>query len=173
MSPNPSATPRLLGADGSWPADSWSIVRDATSSTPRDGDVLPLAAYLALEGGQRTARVGVWVAAGEDVAALAPVVASLPLIAVDFPTFKDGRGYSSATLLRRRYRFTGELRAIGDVLVDQVFFMKRVGFSTFALRADQNPDSAKAALATFSDAYQASVDQPLPHYRRRSAAVAQ
>jgi uncharacterized protein (DUF934 family) len=161
----------LLAADGSWPTDAWSIVRDAAPSAPRDGDVLPLAAYLALDGAQHSARVGVWLAAGEDVAALASVVATVPLIAVEFPTFRDGRGYSSATLLRRRYHFTGELRAIGDVLVDQVFFMKRVGFSTFALRADQSKDAAQAALKTFSDAYQASVDQPLPHYRRRSVAV--
>jgi phosphoadenosine phosphosulfate reductase len=100
-------------------------------------------------------------------------VADLSLIAVDFPAFKDGRGFSTATLLRSRYGFRGDLRAIGDVVLDLLFYLRRVGFSSFHLRADQDRAAAAAALRSFSDVYQASVDQPLPYFRRRSASGGQ
>jgi uncharacterized protein (DUF934 family) len=85
---------------------------------------------------------------------------------VQFPKFGDGRGFSTAALLRTRHGWRGELRAIGDVLRDQLFFMKRVGFDSFALRADRNIDEAVASLLDFSDSYQGSVEPALPAFRR-------
>lgn len=131
---------------------------------------------------------GQWVAAGEELPALAdwladrrgsalrlapvdqpdalvPHLAELRLIGIEFPRFTDGRGYSLATDLRRA-GFKGELRALGDVLIDQVFLLKRVGFTQFALRADQDRAAAVAALARHSESYQGAADQPLPIYRR-------
>ena len=88
------------------------------------------------------------------------------LIAVNFPRFVDGRGYSIA-LLRERYGYSGELRAIGDVLPDQLQFMKRCGFDAFALRPDK--DATKAArLNFFSQTYQAAADTDVPLFRRRA-----
>ena len=81
----------------------------------------------------------------------------------------DGRGYSTARLLRERYGYQGEIRAIGDVLQDQLFLMARCGFDAFALRADKSIEKALAAFETFKAPYQAAVDQPQPLFRRRAA----
>lgn len=157
----------LLRADGTISNEVTRVVRDV-ATPPAAGDVVPLAAYLALAPEQR-AGLGVWLAPDSEPGQLAEHVGALSLIAVDFPAFKDGRGFSTATLLRTRYGFRGDLRAIGDVVTDLLFYLRRVGFSSFALRADQDPVAAAAALRTFSDVYQASVDQPLPYFRRRTA----
>jgi uncharacterized protein (DUF934 family) len=157
-------TALVLRASGVASGDAWRIVRGADAPVDA-GAVLPLATWLAL-GQARRAQHGLWLAPADDPLALR--CAALPArIAVDFPTFKDGRGYSTATLLRTRLAFAGDLRAIGDVLVDQLFYLKRVGFSSFELRAAQDPAAAAAALRTFSDAYQRATDNPLPLFRRR------
>ena len=90
----------------------------------------------------------------------------LALVAVDFPKFSDGRGYSTAFNLRKRLAYTGELRAIGDVLRDQLWPLSRVGFDAFATRQDRSIIDALKGLTVFSETYQASVDQPLPLFRR-------
>jgi uncharacterized protein (DUF934 family) len=89
------------------------------------------------------------------------------LIAVNFPQFTDGRGYSIARLLRERYSWRGELRAIGDVLRDQLFYLARCGFDAFMLREGQDAQAALAAFNDFSEGYQASVERPQPLFRRR------
>ncbi|MFX7739746.1 DUF934 domain-containing protein, partial [Acinetobacter baumannii] len=76
---------------------------------------------------------------------------SFKVVAVDFPKFADGRGYSIAYNLRARLGYTGELRAIGDVLRDQLFYMQRVGFDAFAVRADKNIHDAVKGLTDFSE----------------------
>lgn len=162
---------RVLLAGGGWGDDATRLMRAHDGAPPAVGDVVPLPAFLALDDEARVG-VGVWLAPADDPAQVAPFVDRLPLIAVDFPSFRDGRGYSTAALLRTRYGFRGDLRAIGDVLIDQLFYLRRVGFTSFALRGDQDPEVAGAALHTFSDVYQGSVDQPLPHFRRRSPAGA-
>ena len=83
-----------------------------------------------------------------------------------FPKFADGRAHSQARLLRERYGYRGELRAVGDVLRDQLFFMARNGFDAFELRADRCLEDALEAFGDFSDSYQPAADQPLPLYRR-------
>jgi len=113
--------------------------------------------------------VGIWLDAGEGPEAIASDLAHFAVIAVNFPKFADGRSYSSARLLRERYGYTGEIRAIGDVLHDQLFFMKRCGIDAYDLRADKDIEAALAGLHTFSDAYQAAVDQPRPLFLRRTA----
>lgn len=90
------------------------------------------------------------------------------MIRIDFPKFADGRGYSCARLLRERYGFKGDLRAVGDVLIDQLFFMNRCGFSSQELRDDQDEQDALAAFATFSVSYQNDVNDPRPLFRRRA-----
>ena len=100
---------------------------------------------------------GVWLAPHEDPQALAPDVARLPLIAIDFPQFTDGRGYSHARLLRQRYHYTGELRAIGDVQRDQLYFLGQCGFDAFAIPDGRDAARALRGLDDFSDGYQASV----------------
>lgn len=113
--------------------------------------------------------LGLWLESFEPVEDLLQSVDdinALPVIAVNFPRFADGRGFSIATLLRTRYDYRNEIRAIGDVLRDQLYFMKRCGFDAYAVRADRSADEALASLRDFSEPYQGAVDNPLPVWRR-------
>jgi uncharacterized protein (DUF934 family) len=155
----------VLTCDGVFTDDPWPVLAADAGSDDADPSLLPLAVYLAQE--QPPAH-GVWLAPTDDPAGLTTHLDAVPLIAVQFPKFADGRGYSIAALLRRR-GYRGDLRAIGEVLVDQLFMLRRVGFTSFGLRADQSPDDAIAALRRYSDAYQAAwvIDQP-PYRRGRA-----
>jgi uncharacterized protein (DUF934 family) len=157
-------------------ADSWRLLsrgpKGELPEVPTRGDVIvPLELWL----GHREdflaypGKLGVWLDANEGPEALAGEVERCPLVAVNFPKFGDGRGYSIARLLRERYGYKGELRAIGDVLHDHLYFMKQCGFDAFLLREDQDPKEALSALDTFSDGYQTSVLRPVPLFRRRLA----
>ncbi len=110
--------------------------------------------------------MAVWLAPGEEPKDLEDDLAALPLVAIHFPAFKDGRGYSYARELRTRYKFDGEVRATGDVLRDQLFYMTRCGFNAFEVRADRNIEEALQGLKDFSVTYQADVNDPRPIYRR-------
>jgi len=152
-------------------ADRWRLLRDAATlaDVPAQGAVI---VALGLWVAQRAALrergdVGVWLAPADDPALLAGDVAWLPVIAVDFPQFTDGRGYSTARLLRQRYGYANELRAVGDVLRDQLFALAEVGFDAFALRADQDAERALAAFNDFDTVYAPTVAHPAPWFRRR------
>lgn len=94
---------------------------------------------------------------GDDARALLPFLDRLALIEVNFPVFGDGRGYSSARLLREA-GYTGELRAIGDVAVDQMFNLRRCGFDSFAPDAAMDETDLKTALERWEEVYQATTD---------------
>lgn len=89
------------------------------------------------------------------------------LIALEFPVFTDGRSYSHARLLRDRYGYTGELRAVGDVLRDQLFFMQRCGIDSYQVREDKNIEDALKAFTEFSVKYQTAADHAEPVYKVR------
>lgn len=151
--------------------DAWQTLADGDTALPAGADVIvPWSAFR--EAPARftghDGRLGVLVDGTADLDALAPHLDALALIAIDFPVFKDGRGYSVARLLRERHGYEGELRAVGDVLRDQLFYMRRVGFDSLALRDDQNVDDAMAAFTDFSAAYQPAMDgtEVSPRWRR-------
>ena len=155
--------------------DGWTVVPDtaALADLPATPTIVPLALWLAQRDALAgRADIGVRLGPADDPAALAGDVARLPLIAVDFPQFGDGRGYSTARLLREKYGFGGELRAVGEILRDQLYYLRQCGFDTFSLAAGLDLTGAIAALDDFSDNYQATVAQPLPLFRRRLQAVA-
>lgn len=152
--------------------DTWELLpKDATlDQLTNAGDVIvPLAMWLehahALKA--RDGRLGVWLDADEEAESIADDLEHFAVIALNFPVFSDGRNYSNARLLRDRYQYKGELRSIGDVLRDQLFFMHRCGFDAYALREDHDPHAALASLNDLSEVYQAATDQPLPLFRRR------
>ncbi|MGM8935294.1 DUF934 domain-containing protein [Pseudomonas neustonica] len=103
----------------------------------------------------------------DEAEQLEPYLAVLPLIAVHFPTFRDGRGYSQAYLLRTRLGWQGELRAVGDVLRDQLSHMRQCGFDAFAVREDKSAEDALKGLAGMSVLYGRSAIEPRPLFRRR------
>ncbi len=157
--------------------DAWQILKLSEGETaesialPEGPVLLPLAVWLAHRDEilASAGPFGVWIDSSEGPEAIAGDLAHLPLIGVNFPKFADGRGYSTARLLRERYHYGGEIRAIGDVLHDQLFYMKRCGIDAYAVRADKNIEAALAGLRDFSESYQAAVDQPQPLFRRRAA----
>lgn len=152
--------------------DNWQLLEQGAIGTlPFSGDVIvPLGLWVdereALS--FRLGRIGVWLEADADPAAIAPDLAHFGLIAIRLSSFTDGRAYSLARLLRERHGYRGELRAIGDVQRDQLHYLSRCGFDAFALRADQDPTQALSAFGDFSEAYQASVERPAPLFRRRA-----
>ena len=155
-------------------ADNWQLLKTAADcdlAVPPAGDVIvPLAVWLAQHDAlaARGGRLGVWLGGHEEPASIAGDLRHFGVIAVNFAQFTDGRGYSIARLLRERYGWRGELRAIGDVLRDQLFYLARCGFDAFAMRAGDDPHSALAAFDDFSEGYQTSVERPQPLFRRRA-----
>jgi uncharacterized protein (DUF934 family) len=166
-------------------SDDWSVLRlnegegqensAETIEVPTGKVIVPLTVWKAQRGKlQGRADLGVWLASSERPEELKGELENFKLVAVDFPKFADGRGYSIAYNLRARLGYTGELRAIGDVLRDQLFYMHRVGFDAFAVREDKNIHDALKGLTDFSETYQSSWDQKNPLFRRakRSEAFA-
>ena len=164
--------------------DTWRRLEAAADGSlpaiPVTGDIIvPLALWQASASAllaRNTGRLGICLDSHEEPAQVADSLEAFSLIAVNFPQFTDGRGYSTARLLRERYGWSGELRAIGDVLRDQLFYLSRCGFDSFLLAEEQHApqedllrsvQEALTAFGDFTDAYQTSVERPLPLFRRR------
>lgn len=153
--------------------DAWQVVRLSEGELPQattlpDGPLLvPLAVWqerrteLIERQKQHGWPLGVWLAPNEEPEAIAADLKLFTVIGVDFPKFVDGRGYSTARLLRSRYNYQGELRSIGDVQRDQLFYQRRVGFDAFAVRTDHDIEAAAKGLDVFNAAYQYSTDHDI------------
>ncbi|KJS04219.1 MAG: oxidoreductase [Gammaproteobacteria bacterium BRH_c0] len=147
----------------------WQLIpADLSGDLPQGKLLVPLAKWLELKDapveGQTLAP---WIDSEEEVEPVAAELLSAPLIAVHFPTFMDGRGFSTARLLRERFGYQGELRAVGYVIQDQLFFLKRCGFDAFDLREGTDLEAALASLNDFTVTYQAATDNPEPLFRKR------
>ena len=135
--------------------DRYALLRNATSLADLP-DGVPVIVPLQLWLARRSALIargetGVWLAPADHPGALADDVARLPVIAIDFPQFTDGRGYSHARLLRERYRYAGELRAIGDVARDQLYYLAQCGFDAFVIPDGRDAGDALNGFVDFSD----------------------
>lgn len=148
--------------------DNWQLVREA-SELGSGKLIIALPLWLAHRDAlkNRQGEIGLLLTGSDEPESIKDELSYFAVIAIEFPLFSDGRGYTIARLLRERYHFKGEIRAVGDVLQDQLFYMKRCGFDAFAIREDKNIQAALKSLNDFSDSYQAGVDQPLPLFRRR------
>ena len=113
--------------------------------------------------------LGIQLASDEFAESIAGDLDRFALVAIEFPAFADGRGYSTAYLLRTRHGYRGELRAVGDVIKDTLFYQQRCGFNSFVVKAGKDMEDAMLALDTFTRPYQGSVDDPTPFYRIRHA----
>jgi uncharacterized protein (DUF934 family) len=113
-----------------------------------------------------TDKLGLIINSDESPRLVASDLHYFSVIAINFPVFTDGRGYSHARELREQFNFEGEIRAIGDVLIDQLFAMRRVGINSFILRNQDDTDEARPYLSTFSNPYQGAQDDPRPLLHR-------
>jgi uncharacterized protein (DUF934 family) len=146
----------------------------AATEIPATGKIiLPLSVFIAkkdaLASRMDIGSTGIWLDTHETLESLISAVGDinkLPIIAIHVERFADGRIFSLGTLLRTRYGYKNELRAFGDVLRDQLFFLKRSGFTSFLIRADRSAEDAITSLHDFSQPYQGAVDEPRPVFQR-------
>lgn len=117
--------------------------------------------------GRRNSGLGIRLASNQHAEEIADDLEYFETVALNFPIFRDGRAYTTARLLREQYGYKGELRATGDVLRDQIFYMHRCGFDAFEVRADRSVDDAIKAFDDFSVLYQPAADEHQPLWRRR------
>lgn len=162
--------------NGQVASDSWTTLAD-DAGVQDDGDVVVSYARLLADAGalkQRPGRLGVLVGPADDVTALAPHLDAIDVVALAFPKFSDGRAFSHARLLRERLGYKGEVRAVGDVLRDQLFYMLRTGFDAFDIPRDDAADVFAAATREFREVYQFSSDDRRPAWllRRERGIVA-
>ena len=132
-----------------------------SDTTPHEEPAVTLDAFL-----DQSNATAVRIEPDEDVRALFPFLDRLALIEISFPAFRDGRGYSAARNLREA-GYVGELRAQGDVLVDQIPHMRRCGFDSFAPQQPVDPEALKAALERYHQYYQGAADAAVPVWKRR------
>jgi uncharacterized protein (DUF934 family) len=151
--------------------DDWTVARDLEndSPVPEGKVVLPFAYWQANRDAllKQNSEHAVWIDGDTVTEDLLDDLEHFAMIALDFPAFKDGRSYSHACLLRERYGYKGDLRAIGDVLRDQLFFMQRCGIDSYEIREDRDIEDALKSLEDFSVRYQAAADGAVPIYRQR------
>ena len=160
--------------DGAIAQDPWTVLKDATGpevlqAVPGKNFIVPLQFWQAFadELADYPGAIAVWLDSDENVNQIGSNLEQLALVALNFPLFSDGRSYTNARELRERLHYTGEIRAIGDVLRDQLFYMARCGFDAFSLRHDQDPDDCLLAFKDFSTSYQSTITEPKPLFRRR------
>ncbi len=154
--------------NGAVVTDHWQLINKEVTALPEGEHViLPLALWLAHAAELAHKDIAVWFDSEElPDPAWAEQLKKLPLIAIHFPIFTDGRGFTIARLLRERFGYHGEIRAFGHVLREQMFYMKRCGFSSFVLAEHIDLEAAVESLNDFTESYQCSVDQPQPLFRR-------
>ena len=160
-------TARVL-RNGAIVTDDWTLFEDSPSG---GRTIVPLERWRQERAALLSASsaVGVLLPNTADVDAVHPEVADRPLIALEFPTFADGRALSQAIVLRTRLGFGGELRAVGDIIRDLVFWLGRCGFDTIVPRHDQDVEACRLALSELQVSYQAAADGRTPAWIQRRA----
>lgn len=155
-------------------SDVWTLLKESTGPEvleiiPGKNLIVPYEFWQEnqLEIAEYNGAIGIWLTSDQVASDLKLQVNLFPVIALNFPVFSDGRSYSNARQIRQEYNYKGELRAIGDVLRDQLYYMAQCGFNSFSLRHDQDVDDCLTAFDDFETNYQATVQHPTPLFRRR------
>lgn len=146
----------------------WAIIDSEEALQSATGRVLVSTELLEKAKENSDLTVGLILNGDADLDALKDQISDASVVAINFPAFADGRGYSLARLLKERFNYEGEIRAIGDVLIDQLHFMKRCGFDTYLLKEGLIAEEALNYFKTFSDPYQLAYDEKQPLFRRRA-----
>jgi len=149
--------------------DQWLMVDEQVETLPCGDILLSVCQWQQFvdQLDQHNGKIGVWLEGNAEIEEIIESLLDLPLIAIKFPKFVDGRGFSLARLLRERYQYTGELRAIGEFIRDQLYLLKRCGFNAFQFSDNIDLSEAAKSLDDFSETYQVSTDQIIPLFRRR------
>ena len=159
--------PNKMIKDGAVVDDSWQLLEADATEVPEGQVIVPLSLWNEQkEQLSQRGQLGVWLNSDESPKLITDSLASFDVVAINFPAFADGRGFTYGRELREQHNYQGEVRAIGGFIRDQLFFLKRCGFNAFALNGVEL-ESAIDSFADFSDAYQASIDQPEPLFKRR------
>lgn len=157
--------------------DDWQLLPEANATAdgadvPADGRVIvPLAALMQNADAilHRNSPTGVLLQPADDIRQLEPFLSALSLVAIEFPAFTEGRGYSQARLLRERYGFSKEIRAVGEVTRDRLAFMERCGINAFVLRTGESAEAALDAFTEISLRYQPAADADATGRKTRAA----
>ncbi len=151
----------LVGAEACWADDAFTHVTDE-DATPETGDVIVSLARFQAEGedllASNSRRVGVRIESDQEVEVLAYDLPRIAVVALTFPKYRDGRAYTSARLLRERFNYEGQVRAVGDVLQEQAGFMVRCGFDAFEPADGATPEAWTKAASRFRHVYQRAAD---------------
>lgn len=165
--------PRLI-KDAAIVNDDWQILGleefEPEMTVPSENVIIPLAVWQAQKDtlANRKSTLGVWLNSDQLADELGEDCEGLAVVALRFPTFMDGRGFTAARLLRSRFGYSGEIRAIGHIIRDQLFYLKRCGFNSFSFSEEVDLEAALDSLNDFSESYQAAADQSAPLFRRRA-----
>lgn len=167
--------PKLV-KDGAIVENDWTLMakpegEPAEASVPEGKVIVPLKVWQAQKDTLKSRdSLGVWLDTDETADELGEEAREFPLVAVNFPAFADGRAFTTARMMRERYGFEGELRAVGYFLAEQANYLHRCGVNALDFGEDrqQHLEAAVEALNDFTEYYQSSVDQPLPLFRRRA-----
>ena len=158
---------RQIIKDGILVTDDWTRV-DEVGLFPEGKILISMSSWneQQVQFAKRYGDVGIWMNPDEDPEEIENI-ARIPLIAILFDNFMDGRGFSLARVLREQFDFQGEIRAIGSPIRDQLTYMVKCGFNAFDLADHYDAEEALASLADFSESYQTSAGQETPLFRRR------
>lgn len=152
--------------------DSWTLIQDSDAkveSNDLSDTIVPLEQYLALESDVRDSQnIGIFLNNDCDLEAIDSAFLAAPIIAINFPGFMDGRGFSLARMLRDTLDYKGTLRAVGYIIPDQLYYLGRCGFNEFSFDDDIEENTIVECLHAFSNSYQAASDDPQPLFRRRA-----
>jgi uncharacterized protein (DUF934 family) len=168
------AKPQII-KDGLVTDDNWTLIEDsdaATTAEIKGQSIVPLSLWQTEQSLQRE-NIGLLLDNDIDLSTISKDLTNVPVIAINFPSFTDGRGFSIARLLRERYGYKGEIRAVGYVIRDQLCYLKRCGFNAFSFNPENilgafDLAAISASLNDFTDSYQISADTPTPLFRRRA-----
>ncbi len=160
--------------NGQLESDRWTVLKEATDPEvlkviPGKNLIVPMQFWRDYQSELQdyAGEIAIWLDSSQNVNDIGPGLHELPLVALNFPVFSDGRSYTNARELREHLGFKGEVRAIGDVLRDQIFYMSRCGFDAFEIRHDQDAEACIGAFNDFHNTYASTVLEPTPLFRRR------
>lgn len=159
--------PNRIIKDGAIVDDNWQVIDADATEIPEGPVIIPLSLWHSQQDQlSQRGQLGLWLDSDEPPQLIADSLDNFEVIAINFPAFADGRGFTYGRELREKHQYQGEVRAIGNFIRDQLFYLKRCGFNAFAL-AGVELESALDSFADFSDSYQAAIDQPEPLFKRR------